>query len=428
MAATPTQINSAATLTQINSAATLTQINSVNNSDFDANVIFIHGLNGNSQTTWMRNNQNNNEYWLRWLSEEDNLGNLRVGIWSYGYEARPINIAGHAMSLEDRARNLLDLLESNRLNTKPLIFVVHSYGGLLVKKMLKIDTENENGTLDTIKQTKGVVFLATPHNGARLANYINALKYTVIFRPTIIIKELQEGEDELRNLLEWYSQQAPLRDIATKVYFESRRTFLFFLVVDEHTANPQIENVDPIPVSENHINIARPQSRHEPVYSGVRFFIEDKITRINNNTAIEIICEKPPRYENAEVASNLVLKIMFGLLLIKSESYTKPVYTIRNQTTDETIRSGDLEWDQTEIININPNTNYQIIVNFKPVLTQFLLENFLSLIPDSLRSELERVRWSEASQTLSLQPGQRQCFRYIPHPENPIGSGNLNSE
>ena len=103
-------------------------------------------------------------------------------LWSLGYEnaafkSRRLTFLGRhglwgfAMPLTARAKNVLVHLKLEGIGTRPLVFVTHSMGGLLVKQLLRTANESPEAEFGAIlKQTRGVCFIATPHIGVDLAS------------------------------------------------------------------------------------------------------------------------------------------------------------------------------------------------------------------------------------------------------------------
>ena len=109
------------------------------------------------------------------------------------------------MPMSDRATNLLALFQADGIGTRPLVFVAHSLGGLIVKQLLRnADTYGPPPWKQIVSQTRGVVFLATPHQGTRLANYIGTLRQ--IFRLTTAVTEMEASASALRDLDTWYRE------------------------------------------------------------------------------------------------------------------------------------------------------------------------------------------------------------------------------
>jgi predicted alpha/beta hydrolase family esterase len=246
----------------------LIKISGCENASRSGDVIFVHGLGGNAWSTWHPKELYDDNFWLTWLGKDL----LDVGIWSFGYAAEPFEWKGATMPLFDQASNLLDWLEICDIGQRPLIFVAHSLGGLLVKKML--NTAQTFSKQAVSEQTKGIVFLATPHTGSHLAKLIDNIG--ILARTTVSVDELKAHAPQLRELNEWYRENVRSLAIATKVYYEMQPT-QGILVVDPDSANPGIERVKPVAIPDNHISICKPKSRESQVYLGVKKFIQECI-------------------------------------------------------------------------------------------------------------------------------------------------------
>lgn len=237
-----------------------------------ADLIFVHGLGGNALSTWHpQNKQEKQNSWLTWLGED--LKN--VGVWSLGYEVEPFKFKGNTMPLSDRATNIIDLLDNYDIGEKPLVFVTHSMGGLLVKQLLRHANDFGNSSWRRmVEQTKGIIFLSTPHSGSDIANW---LKYIGgILGASISVKELEANDSRLLELNEVYRNHEVLSQIPIKVYCETERTN-GIIVVDRTSANPGIKGATPVPLAKNHISIAKPKSRADSLYMGVRKFIKEQL-------------------------------------------------------------------------------------------------------------------------------------------------------
>jgi predicted alpha/beta hydrolase family esterase len=236
-------------------------------------VIFVHGLAGHPQNTWHWQNPKDEDYqkdkfWLTWWGED-----LKdVGIWTFGYSAARLRANGSAMPLFDQASNFLDDLENFGIGERPIVFVTHSMGGLLVKKMLNVvesflEVESKKAVFQS---TKGIVFLSTPHLGSDVAKWTQA--FASFF--TVNVRELIADDDELRRLDEWYRQKFDTSRVKTKVYYETEPT-KGIEIVNKSSANPCIRNVQPIAVEADHDSIAKPKTEKDKVYLGVKKFIQE---------------------------------------------------------------------------------------------------------------------------------------------------------
>ena len=160
-------------------------------------------------------------------------------------------------------------------------------GGLLVKKMLNSALTFQKQAI--LEQTKGIVFLATPHTGSHLANLIDNIG--VLTRTTISVKELKAHHPQLRELNQWYRQNVRSLEIATKVYYETQAVNRI-LVVDPDRADPGIEGVNPVGMPDDHISICKPESQNSQVYLGVKRFIKECLNTPGWLDNSDVITEK----------------------------------------------------------------------------------------------------------------------------------------
>ncbi|WP_287256129.1 alpha/beta fold hydrolase [Moorena sp. SIO4E2] len=246
----------------------LMEISSHQDSLPSADVVFVHGLGGDARSTWHpKGKQDDDDFWPVWLGKEQ----LGLNIWSFGYDAEGTNWKSNSsMPLFDQASNLLDWLDIHELGKRPLVFITHSMGGLLVKKMLSSALTFQKQAI--LEKTKGIVFMGTPHTGANLANLIDNIG--VLAQTTVSVKELKAHSPQLRELNEWYRENVRSLGIATKVYYETQPV-KGILVVDPDSANPGIEKVKPVALANNHIDLCKPESQNSQVYLGVKKFIKE---------------------------------------------------------------------------------------------------------------------------------------------------------
>jgi Putative serine esterase (DUF676) len=253
----------------------LIQISGGDQPDRLADVIFVHGLDGNARTTWHPRNQPD-DFWPAWLGEDM----PQLGVWSLSYAVSASAWKGHTMPLYDRANNTLDLLELEAIGRRPLAFICHSLGGLLIKQVLRNARDAANPSWHAIVQhTQLLVFLSTPHSGANLASWIKYIG--TLLRTTVSVEELEMHHPRLRELNDWYRDQVESLGIKTFVYYETRPTS-GILVVDATTANPGLPGVRPIPVDEDHMSICKPASKQDRLYRRVKRLLEDTVLHVDS--------------------------------------------------------------------------------------------------------------------------------------------------
>ncbi|KAL6709178.1 hypothetical protein ACN47E_001994 [Coniothyrium glycines] len=136
--------------------------------DFD--VCFVHGLTGDARSTWTKSNPENEEsiLWPRDLLARDFP---RARILLYGYETRVNSVCWLLeRTLYHHATHLLRDLENDRkrenCSNRPLLFIAHSLGGLLVKNALNFAKDDNPGSTpfhSIYMSTFGVVSFDSPH-------------------------------------------------------------------------------------------------------------------------------------------------------------------------------------------------------------------------------------------------------------------------
>lgn len=230
-----------------------------------ADVIFVHGLDGDKQLTWQYEDYEDS-FWPRLLYNDIPT----CGVWSFGFDARSSEwIHGGTMPIVDRATNFAGFLKSEGIGDKPIFFIVHSLGGLVVKQVLRARFDRDQDD-PIVQQTKGVYFFATPHGGSDLSKLVQWLKF---YRPSILVKELESAAAPLRDLNAWYRQNCDKLGIKTTVFFEKHKTN-GYLVVDEVSADPGIPSAELIPIDANHVEICKVDISSMP-YKLIRNEIED---------------------------------------------------------------------------------------------------------------------------------------------------------
>ncbi|KAL7762718.1 hypothetical protein ACKLNR_009253 [Fusarium oxysporum f. sp. zingiberi] len=145
-------------------------------SDAKVDICAVHGLGGNAIDTWTANS---GRMWFRdFLPEHENLKSSRV--MTFGYDS-DLTDRSTVMELENWAETLLRSLNEVRTGEKekerPLLFVSHSLGGLVVRKAMARLHLTPNCQNIKLLQC-GIVFLATPHSGATKADWSNFLVAT----------------------------------------------------------------------------------------------------------------------------------------------------------------------------------------------------------------------------------------------------------
>lgn len=232
-------------------------------------LVLVHGLEGNPTETWTH--PESKVLWATDLLPKD-LPATRV--LSFGYNADMYcnnSIAG----IRGNAESLISLLEARRLDApnRPILFVAHCLGGLIVKQLLSFASQNpaQHGTI--CSATKGILFFGTPNNAvdrrqwetlakrysrferrkSNLAGLVSAL--------TKDATDLSEVNEDFRHISDRWpifsfyesvaqeGAEAPLLDISVARMFVDNEQGV--LVDADHTGMSRVEDED----DETYVNI-----------------------------------------------------------------------------------------------------------------------------------------------------------------------------
>jgi hypothetical protein len=271
-------------------------------------VVFVHGLAGDDTATWTVRGASDS--WLEWLGQDI----PSIEVWSLRYPAGATKwtTAGEGMALSDRAAGLIPTMLYYGIGSRGTVFVCHSLGGLIVKQILRHSADMAMPAWSPIAtSTLGVAFLATPHSGSTLASF---LKVVPLSRPTRTALALTAHCPHLKELSDWYRQNAERLDIETTAYAESRRLkrgFRLVTVVTTTSADPGIAGCITTSLDSDHMDIAKPPDRATDVYRGVETFIRRQVTRADRTTSAPSSLDDTPPDAQAPVAPppDLVQKI-----------------------------------------------------------------------------------------------------------------------
>lgn len=159
----------------------------------ECDIIFVHGLKGGVVKTWRQGDaylrqSNGDDYsqcWPRdWLAPD--FPHCRVLAINYDSFLSYWNVTIHSEveTLQNISNKLAqDLIRAN-VGRKPIIWVTHSMGGLIVKQILV-------NHLPFFDKTKGIVFFSVPHKGSEMAVW--SPKVQRIILPSSHVRELSKG-------------------------------------------------------------------------------------------------------------------------------------------------------------------------------------------------------------------------------------------
>ena len=231
------------------------------------NVVFIHGLDGDAIETWCFDRKGN--CWESWLLAEE----PRLNIYTVGYRVRSSNWLGGAMQLSERVINVLAMVQTTLRGDIPILFVCHSYGGLVAKEMLRIGLDIDRAYTDVVRRTAGLAFFGTPHAGSRIANYIAAMESA---RPSRAVRELRANNAQLFDLSHWFRNRFAELGVRVVILYETMDTY-GVRVVDRDSSDPGINGITPIPFDCDHVDLPKPQEEGDLRVALVKRLVRDLV-------------------------------------------------------------------------------------------------------------------------------------------------------
>jgi hypothetical protein len=308
--------------------------------DAKVDIILVHGLNGDPQRTWTASN---GMFWPTDLLP-DSLKTEHANVLVYGYNADVYSSRNDRSAsnnfIHHHAQTLVTTLAHYRKSEgtlkNPIIWVVHSLGGILTKRALlysnDVRTENHDDLRSVYVSTYGIIFLGTPHLGSGLATWghmLQAMSEAVIPRKfletePVLIKTLRKDNETLQNInnhfLDIYqrfqihmahenhktdikgSKLVPphrlllvLTFISLSVSFHSYRLGARVMVVDPGSASPQLPGVTYYGIEATHSGMCKFDSDTAPGFRTVSTAIHDWVKEAPNVIQIRWLVELDDR-------------------------------------------------------------------------------------------------------------------------------------
>ncbi|OAQ90083.1 NACHT and WD domain-containingprotein [Purpureocillium lilacinum] len=179
-----------------------------------SDIIFVHGLGGHSHRTWTKNHDAARFWPGAWLPFEPDVSATRI--LTFGYNANWKGSTKSISTVTDFAKELLYEMRFARdtegaclnVGARPIIFIVHSMGGLVVKKAYLLGLHDETYR-DVVRSVSAVIFLSTPHRGTNLADTLNRIVSATMQASKSFISDLNKSSMALEELNEQFRHIAP---------------------------------------------------------------------------------------------------------------------------------------------------------------------------------------------------------------------------
>ncbi len=194
-------------------------------------VVPVHGLQGHAYKTW---EHDNGSLWLRDFLPAD-IAFARI--LTFGYDST-VAFSSSVAQLEDKALELLNRLSAKRSGVtcpgskaRPIVFICHSFGGIVVKKALILAHERSTDPeyKDVLDNTKAIAFLSVPHKGSNSAWWADfaasALKGASVGRltNTELVANLRRDASVLTNVSKQFVDRA--RSLKIYTFYETQKLY-----------------------------------------------------------------------------------------------------------------------------------------------------------------------------------------------------------
>ncbi|KAI1425810.1 hypothetical protein F5Y12DRAFT_347836 [Xylaria sp. FL1777] len=232
-----------------------------------ADLIFVHGLNGGSRSTWSKTGSGS--FWPQdWLSCDDAFQDVRIHTFGYSSGLNRESV----LNIRDFATNLLACVYHSPAMTPSasgqIIFVGHSMGGLVIKKAYILAHQIPEYE-KLAERIHAMFFLATPHQGAGIAQLLS--RFLALAGPRPFVEDLIPQSDMLQIINEEFPRYSDSLQLFS--FFESQSMYYGIgkgLIVERDCAVMNYANERRTYLDANHRDVARFSTPKDPSYILVR--------------------------------------------------------------------------------------------------------------------------------------------------------------
>ncbi|KAK1753585.1 hypothetical protein QBC47DRAFT_46215 [Echria macrotheca] len=282
----------------------------------EVDIVAVHGLGGRAVGSWTSKQSN-----VCWLNHPNFLPkyikNARVLVW--GYNASLSSLVGEQPSkdrIHHHAQTLVANLAADRRLSgtaeKPIVFLCHSLGGIIVKRALSYAQTRTGHKVahdySIFTCTYAILFFGTPHNGSSKATWVNYMKKlgssvtprTLGMSKSDLVSALECESETLQNITDYF---VPImRNFRVFFFWEQEQTNFKVLgrdyIVAQDSAAPVHDDTERAGIAADHRGMVKFET---PTSQGFRMVMD----------ALSRYCEEAPlaiRQRHASAAHTLALE------------------------------------------------------------------------------------------------------------------------
>ncbi|KAI9782854.1 MAG: hypothetical protein M1816_001674 [Peltula sp. TS41687] len=299
-------------------------------------IVAIHGIGAHPDKTWCKKV---GEQYVNWLADRNMLpaavSNTRI--MRYGYESKWFGENVIRQTVSDLAPRLLRSLIRKRKECplRPLVFIAHGFGGLVVLKALEKAQRKEAEEHDIFKCTIGIAFLGTPFRGAQGMDQRKLLEAAVVRQyleqgmvEEQILQILKPGSETLVDVVDTFLEDRSVKSRVQLIvcFYELKscdvgrivkENWPQSLVVDKNSGCLDLsESIKKYALERNHFNINKFGSPDEEDFKLLSEEIEAMVkrahellqARLKSDKAIRTFYEVPPIHVSHFIGREALLK------------------------------------------------------------------------------------------------------------------------
>lgn len=253
----------------------------------------MHGLEETPREAWTCQ-----ETGIHWLQDLLPSHALPARVLSFGYTADASSFFGRGSSdrILEHAHTLVAELEADRAlenaSKRPIIFVCHGLGGILVKRALAYSASRISKKVEHLYSifisTYGILFMGTPHNGIHQASWPLMAQSTKghLGISNDLLRAIGKDSETLQNITD---QFAPLIKQFHIYYFwemvETELGSVKGFVVHEDSAAPLIDDTERSGINGTHHQMCKfgslESSGYRTVYAALLRYTKDSHATID---------------------------------------------------------------------------------------------------------------------------------------------------
>ncbi|KAL9611006.1 MAG: hypothetical protein Q9167_004320 [Letrouitia subvulpina] len=364
----------------------LTEVFTPTPSKPNVDIVFVHGLNGDPHNTWT--SEFSKVFWpaqlLPPILEEEKA---RVLVYGYDADVTAFTDGASKDKIHNHAEHLVAELAANRrirkASERPILWVAHSLGGLVLKRALIHSSEIRGMKTEHLRSifvsTYGISFLGTPHHGSDIAQWGNRLEWIcsavlpkkILDTNENLIQALKTNNETLQNIDRQFSQLMS----RFHIYFfhEGKPTNLkgtLRFIVDETSASPSAQDVERAVIQADHSHMCKFENENSPgfdlVVEGIQRYAEEAPAIVKSrwdNEREERIMQKKAAAE--ELFPGEVLYLIDEFIDISAAFPS--VLSLLEECADIDVQMKDTATEISDIQRSKPSEPYFIVPpGFRP--------------------------------------------------------------